>query len=546
MLVELLGEQSSEPGCPLRNGTWPRRLSTRVFGRESPRYFLRGNYSVSAAQKEQLSRLEQLPAEVLGHVANGLDIESLMCVADASRFTRDFVQSLLDLIRREEALAAAWLTFLSVDTAKHFTLNDFLLAAASPTCATCQDGTAFGAFINLLTCSRICCKCLREPFRIPIPCLVALNAFHIDETDFQAAGNVMAWLTTHYREDRYGRRTSWGGLDFETRTCEKRALSLEAVMAAVQSKYSLIAETGSTERDWTDPDRCAQMTETRSCSRDWKDLALEDIAEYNRRVGSEYNWIMWSGSNAYTKTDALERAILIAAGKIWRISMDSPSFSSAIAVPLLEGNTVIKPLACKGCFRNVMYEYTSSRAKWDVVYTPSQLINHVNQTCVSAQQIITGEKLSYDDERKVALDGKVMQWKLWPDGHYANIPSWVQDLVDDLDNTDRSAADFRARCDEIVRLLKIEEAQRGLVSEEEPGPSDDRDDQSHKNDDAPRKPPKSKQAKRNLMERQRKQRRLQETKAKKEEEERQEQSRTRPRTRGTRFPMDQQRGLPKL
>jgi hypothetical protein len=119
------------------------------------------------------SLFEKLPLELIVQVFEQLDISSLVSIASTNLRVRGFVQGLPDLQKIQQNLYAsrAISRMYTLETARLFTLKDFMKAFTSWSCNKCNNRTDFAVSFDLMSCERYCHMCYlssRETDTLPV------------------------------------------------------------------------------------------------------------------------------------------------------------------------------------------------------------------------------------------------------------------------------------------------------------------------------------------------------------------------------------------
>lgn len=130
-----------------------------------------------------LGVIDKLPLEIQQIILSSIDLQTLTDFCRVNRRARQVVDSIPEyssIIRHSpDALHAA----LGIETARYFTCADLWQALTSRNCAGCG---AFGSHIYLLTCKRICFKCLcREKRSLLLTSAEASRCFALDKASLE-------------------------------------------------------------------------------------------------------------------------------------------------------------------------------------------------------------------------------------------------------------------------------------------------------------------------------------------------------------------------
>ncbi len=139
--------------------------------------------AVSCSSISRLSRLEQLPYEVMLLVLEGLDIASLVMVASVNIHVRGLSQGRPDIQKVQQNICAARAISRTykIGTARSFSLKDFMEALTSWKCALCRRRVEFAVGFCLMWCGRICASCRSpRPDAICLPVDMAVLCCGVD------------------------------------------------------------------------------------------------------------------------------------------------------------------------------------------------------------------------------------------------------------------------------------------------------------------------------------------------------------------------------
>jgi hypothetical protein len=384
-----------------------------------------------------LGQLSVLPFELLCQIFfEYLDLDSLMCLARVNTALREVVSSLplMKRIRESQELAVPFILLQNAQTAKFHTLRDFLSSLQTITCHICRIESQFGTLVNLLTLRRVCNRCVsKSHLCLPVPTDLAKNMFGLDERHLQIRSATASRTQVRWRPDP----TTKKGYEVKVLHTPETVYDLQDVIDAAVSEFSKPGGPG--------------ILGLKHHMEDFLGYFLWPRPHVFNSPGDRLGVDLTENVSVANAIPAIESS--------WEGRGDDTRYALIASMPHVRlPDTLETGLTCQGCVRDRFHHphLENASCKANTAFLEEQLLRHI-ETCESAQMILRGERLRYDEESaeisKFGLHKRM--YEIWNPFQHVKVPGHIQEAMDDLQfGVDRTPDRYRLRCAQVEKLIE--------------------------------------------------------------------------------------------